>query len=114
VSWQASDAALMQRALTAWDEHLTHPSLPRTLAAQLRDAGFGGIEMDAHPFATTELLPDAYGGSLVPLLEQYVVEQGGMSDADARAWADDQRALGERGEFFFTVTQFCFTATRRS
>ena len=34
--------------------------------------------MDAHPFATTQLIPDAYGGSLVPLLEQYVAEQGGM------------------------------------
>ena len=113
VSWQASDANLMQRALAAWDKHLTHPSLPRTLAPQLRDAGFEDIQMDAHPFATTQLIPDAYGGSLVPLLEQYVVEQGGMSRREAQAWADDQRALGERGEFFFTVTQFCFTATRR-
>ena len=114
VSWQASDGKLMQRALTAWDKHLTHPSLPRTLAPQLRDAGFEHIQMDAHPFATTHLIADAYGGSLVPLLEQYVVEQGGMSEQEAQAWADDQRALGERGEFFFTVTQFCFTATRRS
>jgi len=52
--------------------------------------------------------------SLVSLLEQYVADQGGMSRAEARAWADEQRELGDRGEFFFTVTQFCFTATRRS
>ena len=113
VSWQASDRELMQRVLAAWDKHLTHPSLPRKLAPQLRDAGFDDIRMDAHPFATTQLVPDAYGGSLVPLLEQYVAEQGGMSQDDAKVWADEQRGLGERGEFFFTVTQFCFTATRR-
>ena len=112
VSWHASDAELTRRVLAAWDKHLTHPSLPRTLAAQLRDAGFEDIRMDAYPFATTELIPDAYGGSLVPLLEQYVAEQGGMSQEEAKAWADEQRGLGERGEFFFTVTQFCFTATR--
>ena len=53
--------------LAAWDKHLTHPSLPRTLASQLRDAGFEHVRMDA---------------------------------------------LGERGAFFFTVTQFCFTAAR--
>jgi hypothetical protein len=100
--------------LAAWDEHLTHASLPRKLAPQLRDAGFDHVQMEAYPFATTELIPDAYGGSLVPLLEQYVVEQGGLSQGDAKAWADDQRELGERGEFFFTVTQFCFTASRRS
>ena len=114
VSWQARDGELMKRVLAAWDKHLTHPCLPQTLAAQLRNAGFQDVRMDAHAFATTELIPDAYGGSLVPLLEQYVAEQGGMSQQEAKAWADEQRELGDRGEFFFTVTQFCFTATKTS
>jgi len=114
VSWHAVDRQLMRRVLAAWDQHLTHPSLPQTLAARLRDAGFRDVRMEAHAFATTELIPDAYGGSLVPLLEQYVAEQGGMSREEAKAWADEQRELGDRGEFFVTVTQFCFTATRRS
>ena len=114
VSWHATDAELTRRVLAAWDKHLTHPSLPRTLAAQLRDVGFEHVQMDAHCFATTELIPDAYGGSLVPLLQQYVAEQGGMGQGEATSWADEQRGLGERGEFFFTVTQFCFTATRRA
>jgi arsenite methyltransferase len=111
VSWHAIDRQLMRQVLAAWDKHLTHPCLPRTLAAQLRNAGFQDVRMDAHAFATTELIPDAYGGSLVPLLEQYVAEQGGMSPQEVKAWADEQRELGDRGEFFFTVTQFCFTAT---
>jgi SAM-dependent methyltransferase len=114
VSWHAIDRQLARRVLAAWDKHLTHPCLPRTLAAQLRDAGFADVRMDAHAFATAELIPDAYGGSLVPLLEQYVAEQGGMSQEEAKAWAGEQRELGDRGEFFFTVTQFCFTATRHS
>ena len=114
VSWHAIDRQLMRQVLAAWDKHLTHPSLPQTFAAQLRNAGFQGVRMDAHVFATTELVPDAYGGSLVSLLEQYVAEQGGISRQEAKAWADEQRELGGRGEFFFTVTQFCFTATRRS
>jgi arsenite methyltransferase len=113
VSWHATDPELTRRMLAAWDRHLTHTSVPQTLVAQLRDAGFERVRMDAHCFATTELIPDAYGGSLVALLEQYVAEQGGMSQAEAKAWADEQRELGERGEFFFTVTQFCFTATGR-
>jgi len=114
VSWHAIDRHLARRVLATWDKHLTHPSLPRTLTAQLRNAGFGNVRMDAHAFATAELIPDAYGGSLMPLLEQYVAGQGGMSQEEAKAWADEQRELGDRGEFFFTVTQFCFTATRRS
>jgi len=112
VSWHAIDRQLMRQVLAAWDKHLTHPCLPQTLAAQLRNAGFQDVRMDAHAFATTELIPDAYGGSLVPLLEQYVAEQGGISQQEAKAWADEQRELGDCGEFFFAVTQFCFTATK--
>ena len=39
VSWHATARQLTRRVLAAWDKHLTHPCLPRTLAAQLRDAG---------------------------------------------------------------------------
>jgi hypothetical protein len=97
----------MRQVLAAWDKHLTHPSLPQTFAAQLRNAGFQDVRMDAHAFATTELIPDAYGGSLVPLLEQYVAEQGGMSQQEAKAWADEQRELGDHGEFLKVIQVNC-------
>lgn len=112
VSWHAVDRDLMRRALAAFDRHLVHPSLPPILSAELRAAGFEDVEMEGHVFATNELIPDAYGGSLVSMLKNYVVEQGRMSVDDATAWRDEQRALAERGEFFFSVTQFCFAATR--
>ena len=112
VSWHASDRSLMDRALAAFDRHLVHPSLPQTLAAQLREAGFDDVQMDGHAFATNQLIPDAYGGALVSLLKNYVVEQGGMSPEDATTWRDEQRALAAQGRFFFSVTQFCFAASR--
>jgi arsenite methyltransferase len=112
VSWHAADRDLMRRALEAFDRHLVHPSLPRVLTAQLRAAGFDDVEMDGHVFATNELVPDSYGGSMVAMLARYVVDQGGMSAADADAWQGEQRDLAARGEFFFSITQFCFIATR--
>jgi SAM-dependent methyltransferase len=112
VSWHAVDRDLMNRALAAFDKHLVHPALPRTLSAQLRGAGFAEVQMEGHAFATNELIPDTYGGSLVSLLEDYVVSQGEMRAEDATMWRDEQRALADRGEFFFSVTQFCFAATR--
>ena len=33
VSWHSADPERMARVLRAWDDHLTHPSLPRTLTA---------------------------------------------------------------------------------
>jgi hypothetical protein len=38
----------------------------------------------------------------------------GVTQVDADAWVAQQRELGERGEYYFAVTQFCFTAARRA
>jgi arsenite methyltransferase len=111
LSMHSSDPARMDRVQTAWDRHLVHPSLPRTLTTQLRAAGFEDVEMEGHVFATTELIPDTYGGSFVPLISGYVAVEGGLP-AEAEAWQAEQQELAERGEFYFAVVQFCFTATK--
>src|ERR687896_174853 len=109
VSWHSEDAARMDRVLKAWDEHLAHASLPRTLAPSLRAAGFEDVRMDGHAFATAEVSEETYGGAALPGIERYVRQQG---SADVDAWADEQRALGERGEFYFACMQFCFSGVR--
>jgi arsenite methyltransferase len=111
VSWHSEDPARMDRVLAAWDEHLADPSLPRTLTASLRTAGFEDVRMDGHAFATDDLSAETYGGAALPVIERYVRQQGSPDDVDA--WAEEQRALGERGEFFFACTQFCFSGTKR-
>lgn len=111
-SWHTEDPERMERMLAAWDKHLIHPSLPSTLTAQLTAAGFEDVEMTAHPFATTELSAETYGGSLVTLLEGYLVTGGGMPEDEVGAWAAEQRELAERGEFYFAVIQACFVARK--
>ena len=103
---------LTARVLRAWDEHLAHPSLPRALAPLLRSAGFEEVRMQAHPFATSEFDLDTYGAALVPFIGAFVAGRQGIEEAEAEAWVAEQRALGEREEFFFACTQFCFTARR--
>ena len=110
VSWHAVDRDLMERALASFDKHLVHPSLPRTLSAQLRACGFADVSMEGHVFATNELTGETYGGALVSMLKNYVTQHGGMNDEEATRWRDEQRALADTGEFFFSVTQFCFAA----
>jgi SAM-dependent methyltransferase len=112
VSWHTADPARMRRVLEAWDEHLAHPSLPRTLAPAMRSAGFEHVEMEAHSFATANFDPDAYGVAAVPIIKSFVPDHNGVSADEAKAWAAEQRELGERGEFYFACLQFCFTATR--
>ena len=110
VSWHSSDPTRMARVLLAWDEHLAHPSLPRTLAPAMRSAGFENVTMEAVSFATADFDLDAYGVASIPLIRSFVSGRKGVSAEDAKAWADEQRELGARAEFFFSCTQFCVTA----
>ena len=109
VSWHSDDPARMERVLAVWDEHLAHRSLPRRLSAGMRAAGFEDVRMEGYAFTTAELSEQTYGGATLPVIERYVRQQG--SD-DVDAWAEEQRALGDRGEFYFACMQFCFSATR--
>jgi arsenite methyltransferase len=106
VSWHSADPARMERFLRAWDEHLTDPSLPRTLSARLREAGFEDVEMQGHTFATDDVSEESYAGALVPLMADFV------GTDEAQEWAAEQRELAERGKSYFACVQFGFTATR--
>jgi len=112
VSWHSADPARMDRVLGAWDEHLAHRSLPRTLAAAMRSAGFENVEMEAHSFATSEFDPDNYGVAAVPIISSFVPGRNGVSDDEAKAWATEQQELGARGDFYFACLQFCFKGFR--
>jgi arsenite methyltransferase len=106
VSWHSDDPARMQRFLAAWDEHLADPTLPRTLSAQLRAAGFEDVEMTGHAFTSNDITEETYAGALLPMMADFV------GTGEAKEWAAEQRGLVERGESYFACVQFGFTATR--
>lgn len=112
LSWHSPDPARMGRVLRAWDEHLIHPALPRTLTAQLRSVGFDGIGMVGHAFATSALDPDSFSAAVFHLVARFVAGRCGLTADDVGAWVAEQRELDQRGEFFFACVQFCFSAAR--
>jgi arsenite methyltransferase len=111
LSWHSADPARMERVLRAWDEHLTHRTLPRALGPAMRSVGFEGVEMGAHSFATAAFDPETFGAAIIPVIESFVADRLGADEA--AAWAAEQRELGERGEFYFACTQCCFSGRRR-
>jgi SAM-dependent methyltransferase len=113
VTWHSSDPALTEQILKAWDHHLAHPSLPRSLAPRLRDAGFEAVEATGHVFSTISTLdPDTYGAAIIPLIASYVTSNRLIDEHAVKAWVDDLRNLSEKGEFYFASAQFCFSGVK--
>ena len=106
VSWHSEDPARMERFLRAWDKHLTDPSLPRRLSAELRAAGFEDVEMQGHAFVTDDVTDETYAGALLPLMADFV------GTDETEDWVREQSDLQARGESYFACIQFCFTGTR--
>jgi ubiquinone/menaquinone biosynthesis C-methylase UbiE len=112
------DPARTARILRAWDHHLAHRSLPRTLASRLRTAGFAGVAAHGHSFCTAAFDPQTYGGGVLPQIAAFAVGRGStlmgaggpITEEESTSWLAELRALDARGEFFFAITQFCFTA----
>jgi arsenite methyltransferase len=112
VWWQSDDPARMRRVLQAWDEHLVHPSLPRTLGARLRAAGFVDVAVAGHSFASVDYDNESFAVAMLHMAADFVPGRNGVTGDEAAAWLAEQRQRGERGEFFFEGTQFCFTARK--
>jgi arsenite methyltransferase len=110
--WHSNDPDRMRRVLQAWDEHLVHPSLPRRLGPDLRDAGFVDIAVAGHSFATVSYDNESFAVAMIGMVADFVPGRNGVTGDEAMAWKAEQRALADVGEFFFEATQFCFTATK--
>ena len=80
----------------------------------MRTAGFENVGMQGHVFATADFDAETYGAATVAVIGAFVAGRDSVGERDAARWVAEQRELGGRGEFYFAVTQFCFTATAPS
>jgi hypothetical protein len=86
--------------------------LPRTLAARLRAAGFGSLRVDAITLINDRHDPDTYSFGVMPLLAAYAKKHGLVAREEADAWVADLEALGQRGEYFFSLNRYLFCVSK--
>jgi ubiquinone/menaquinone biosynthesis C-methylase UbiE len=106
--WNNRDPVLMRRVLDAWNEHTRHPNLPQTLSGRLKRVGFQIVRRDIIPMFNPEYHAHAYSTGILDGIQAFVPGHCGLTEADALAWANDLRALGEIGEYFFSVNRYLF------
>lgn len=111
VVWHSSDPERMRTILAAWMRRFADPYLPRTLASRLQAAGFEIIGRDVLVILNPEHDPDTYSVTNGQIMAGFVEGQG-VPSALVEAWMADLRQLGERGEYFFSLNRYLFTARR--
>jgi ubiquinone/menaquinone biosynthesis C-methylase UbiE len=110
IVWHSTDPARTHRILTAWDEHLVHKHLPRTLKVSLEEAGFEVTRTQVFPLLNVGYDVDTYSAGMLQFICEFVVGRQGITQADADAWRDDLQSMG--GGYFFSLNRYLFCATR--
>jgi arsenite methyltransferase len=109
VVWRSSDDERMARVLTAFEDHLADPHLPRTLADVLAKTGFTPTHEQVVPILNTGYDQRTYSGGLIDIVSDFVPGHAGVTQEEARAWADDLRGLG--ASYFFSLNRYLFVAS---
>jgi ubiquinone/menaquinone biosynthesis C-methylase UbiE len=102
----------MRRVLEAWDAHFVHADLPRKLAPALTAAGFEVGRRSAIPIFNPEYHPNAFSYHLLPLMGAFARAQEGVTPEEAEAWLAEFEELSRKGEFFYSLNRYLFTARR--
>jgi SAM-dependent methyltransferase len=109
VVWRSSDDARMQRVLSAFEEHLADPYLPRTLGDVLEKSGFTLTHLQVVPMLNAGYDGHMLSAGLIDIISAFVPGRRGVTEDEARAWAADLRALGS--SYFFSLNRYLFVAS---
>jgi arsenite methyltransferase len=112
VVWHTSDRERHERVLSAWQEHLVDPWLPRTLTGRLESAGLKVERQDVLVLLNAGLNSRTFSAGVMQLIANFVPGRRGVTEEDAAAWLADLQDLGTRGEYFFSINRYLFLARR--
>ncbi|HEB89555.1 MAG TPA: methyltransferase domain-containing protein [Deltaproteobacteria bacterium] len=112
VAWYSSDESRMDRMLRAWEEHLAHPTLPRTLGKRLENVGLEVTRIDRHSILEGADDRTGYSAMLIGSIAGFAIGRQGITEEEARAWAAEQEALRADRAFHFSIGQYYFSAVR--
>ncbi len=111
--WASHDDARMRRVIEAWNEHIPHPQLPRTLKRRMLAAGFSNVRIEVVPLLNTTYDPNTYSVGMMAMLGSFAAGRNGLTAQDIAAWIEDARAIGAEDGYFFSLNRYVFIAERR-
>jgi arsenite methyltransferase len=110
IVWRSSDDERMRRVLSAWDEHLADPHLPRRLTGLMREAGFEVTERQTIPLLNAGWDTESFSRHLIGFISGFVPGRQGLTESEVAAWAQDLQ--GQGADYFFSLNRYLFIAER--
>ncbi len=106
------DQSLTRRIFDAWGDGVANPNLPRRLKPLLEAAGFGGVRVEAVPIVNLGSQEGGFSAGMLKTFVDNARKRGVIDDDEAAAWRDGIEQLSARGEYFFCVNRFLFSAIK--
>jgi arsenite methyltransferase len=110
--WESGNPGRMRHMLGIWDQHLVDPFLPRTLTAQIENAGF--TDCSASAFVTVETDYDETQTSyyIAQFVAPYAINQG-ADEREVAGWLADLDIQAKARRYFYSLNSYIFSATKR-
>jgi arsenite methyltransferase len=110
IVWHSTDRERMRRMLSAWEEHLVDPHLPRRLSALLEEAGFALDTRTVLPLLNAGYDRNTFSAGLIGMIAAFVPGRQGLEESHASAWSAD--LIGLESDYFFSLNRYLFLAVR--
>jgi hypothetical protein len=103
---------MTRKIFDAWSLAVTNPNLPRRLGPILQRAGFGALRVEAIPVLNASYSEHSFSANMLPKFSDTAVKQNLITPAESEAWREGIDILIQRGEYFFCVNRFLFSAVK--
>jgi ubiquinone/menaquinone biosynthesis C-methylase UbiE len=107
IVWHSSNPERMRRVLKIWEAHASDPFLPRTLSPRMERAGFKVIAQKIFTLYNPCYKEKTYSNRMIDLITPFVIENGNLSEEEAKLWAKELRN-GSDYDYFFSLNRYFF------
>jgi arsenite methyltransferase len=110
--WYSTTIESANQILTEWNNHVVYPYLPRTLTQKLLEAGFQVERPHIIPIFNPTYQINTFSNHLIDLIMSFVSKRGNIPLEEVKVWAQELRHLGEKGQYFFSLNRYVFSARK--
>jgi hypothetical protein len=103
----------MRRVIDTWNQHIPEPQLPRTLKQRMERAGFDDVKVDVIPLVNLAYDHHTYSIGMSKVISNFALGRNGLSAQDITEWQSDLKKQGEKGQYFFSLNRYVFSARRK-